>query len=146
MNEPIAKKIIEEVVLEKHRFSVMGEIHLPSRIDTSSHEYRVLVERNGANLLANLSAYIYGTVPEKVSYSFPKTWLDAFKLRWFPEWAIRRWPPIVEHVEMNKFGLYPEIPSRNSKGAMLVIPFVELNKYVDMWDRWDDKSKLRGVK
>lgn len=31
------------------------------------------------------------------------TWWDAFKCRWFPQWALRRWPPVFRIYEARAY-------------------------------------------
>jgi hypothetical protein len=42
-----------------------------------------------------IEAWMWGVKGESITY--PKDWWQAFKGRWFPAWAKRRWPIIVEH-------------------------------------------------
>lgn len=35
-------------------------------------------------------------------YQWPATWRDAFKERWFPSWAKRRWPVRYEKVAVDE--------------------------------------------
>jgi len=35
-------------------------------------------------------------------YKWPATWRDAFKERWFPEWAKRRWPVLYREVDLRE--------------------------------------------
>lgn len=37
-----------------------------------------------------------------VEYRWPATWRDAFKERWFPEWAKRRWPIRWERITLDE--------------------------------------------
>lgn len=34
-------------------------------------------------------------------HDFPKTWWDAFKLRWFPKWALKRWQPEYQTINIS---------------------------------------------
>jgi len=56
-----------------------------------------------------LVATILATEPETLSYGWPLNWRQAFKERWFPGWAKRRWPVVYDHIEVTRMGLYPEI-------------------------------------
>lgn len=37
---------------------------------------------------------------ERARVEHPKTWWDAFKLRWMPRWWLKRWPARMEVVEL----------------------------------------------
>jgi hypothetical protein len=70
---------------------------------------------------------IMATEPERVEVTWPATWWDAVKQRWFPRWALRRWPARMNYVCMERAGLYPEIPWRKShgrKGKLTAIPYL----------------------
>lgn len=55
-------------------------------------------------LIVELEAYIAGIGEERiiVQRHWPKTWWDAFKQRWFPQWAINRWPVQFEFIDINR--------------------------------------------
>jgi hypothetical protein len=37
-----------------------------------------------------------------LSYQWPLTWWDAFKERWFPEWAKGRWPVRYKRIRLDE--------------------------------------------
>lgn len=37
-----------------------------------------------------------------LDYQWPATWQDAFKERWFPGWARRRWPVRYRRIEVSE--------------------------------------------
>ena len=39
---------------------------------------------------------------ELCSYRWPATWWDAVKARWFPAWALQRWPATYEGVDLEQ--------------------------------------------
>jgi hypothetical protein len=41
--------------------------------------------------------------------SYPETWWDAFKERWFPRWAMARWPVTLTKIEIEKAFAFPNI-------------------------------------
>jgi hypothetical protein len=47
-------------------------------------------------------------LPEK-EHSYPRTWWDAFKERWFPKWAKRRWPVDYRRVKISGEIIYPDL-------------------------------------
>lgn len=51
-----------------------------------------------------LSSYVHGMHKETISVhrKWPKTWWDAFKARWFPTWATRRWPIEYERIDIEQ--------------------------------------------
>ena len=77
-------------------------------------------------------AKIAATEPEHVYREWPRTWWDAFKRRWFPRWALRRWPALIDSVNVTKVGLYPEIPWRDPSGSVIQLTAIP---YLDAADR-----------
>ena len=59
--------------------------------------YEDVVTRNMAVRLIRYIASTDGRVDTIEHISYPETWWDAFKERWYPKWMLRRWP--AEHVE-----------------------------------------------
>lgn len=46
---------------------------------------------------------------ERISVTYPKTWWDALKARWFPRWAKERWPVAYVTAILEAKALYPKI-------------------------------------
>jgi hypothetical protein len=59
--------------------------------------------------ILSLTAFVLGDKIETVSVSHPTTWWDAFKVRWFPKWALERWPADVSRYELTADVFYPDI-------------------------------------
>ena len=39
---------------------------------------------------------------------YPCDWWAAFKVRWFPQWALRRWPAEYKKIVIDVKAIYPE--------------------------------------
>lgn len=111
----------QTIVLERHRFVLAAELsrlglgHLSDAISIRT------IEDISGNLTIELCALIASNMDslEKEAARFPKTWWDAFKLRWFPKWALKRWPAEWEvvrfRVEATQFFLdVPHVPGRST--------------------------------
>jgi hypothetical protein len=48
-------------------------------------------------------AMLFGNGKEKRRCEWPATWWQHFKQRWFPRWALRRWPVKMEVREWEVF-------------------------------------------
>lgn len=46
---------------------------------------------------------------DKIEADYPTDWWEAVKARWFPRWALRRWPVRMTHIELVAQALYPDI-------------------------------------
>lgn len=52
---------------------------------------------------------------------FPRDWWQAFRQRWFPRWALVRWPVRLCRVELRADAVYPEIPIVEGRGPRIVV-------------------------
>lgn len=57
---------------------------------------------------AIVRGYLYGEPGPVKIISYPADWVQAFKQRWFPAWAQRRWPVRLITTTINMMTLYPE--------------------------------------
>lgn len=62
-------------------------------------------------------------------YKHPKTWLDAFKLRWYPKFLLKRYP--VEYVVLETWQCYPEYPIPREQFGQPIQYFVLQNESYD---------------
>lgn len=75
------------------------ELPMGARIDFEEHCTRRLV--------ANIRAYILSETTEPTEIRVPRDWWQALKQRWFPKWALRRWPVVETVHEISFKVLYP---------------------------------------
>lgn len=64
----------------------------------------ITVKEGMGRMVIGLSQRI-AALPEKefiIDKSWPKTWWDAFKERWFPTWAKLRWPIQYETLQVRE--------------------------------------------
>ena len=52
---------------------------------------------------------VYGETLESIECRYPRDWWAAFRERWFPAWALRRWPVIYHVTVLEARALYPKI-------------------------------------
>lgn len=67
-------------------------------------------ERIWDGMMRTLSVMVWGTTRKTVQY--PKTWIDAFKLRWYPKWAIERWPAAIMTIRLDE--VLPMLSTKDS--------------------------------
>lgn len=99
--------------VEVHRIAVEKiRVEMHARFDERFHgDFRVTADRlpwNPSEIQYQFETYLLG-LPEKrividEHHEWPSTWWDAFKHRWFPKWALRRWPVNFEelHIDINE--------------------------------------------
>ena len=63
-----------------------------------------IVERRMGDMLIMLEHDIVGLPKEKISIHkhWPRDWWQAFKEKWFPGWAVNRWPVICDSVNVEQ--------------------------------------------
>lgn len=59
-------------------------------------------------MVMRLSAHIYGRWEPEDVHEYPSDWWQAFKERWFPEWALKRWPVETTIVTAKRGIIYPQ--------------------------------------
>lgn len=52
---------------------------------------------------------------------YPADWWQAFRLRWFPQWALVRWPPRLKRVEVRADAVYPGVPVPHIGSPRIVV-------------------------
>jgi hypothetical protein len=67
--------------------------------------------------VCRLHAHIWGTVENEEHYEWPATWWDAVKLRFFPKWALKRWPVLMKEVTAKRGIIYPGISPDSGAGV-----------------------------
>lgn len=77
-------------------------------------------------LVTALSAMVWGKTRKIVRY--PETWLDAFKLRWFPKWAKDKWPPTIIKIRYDE--ILPMLSTKQSPSSVVMIRSIETHDYI----------------
>lgn len=54
-----------------------------------------------------IQGYLWGESGETKTISYPATWWDALKARWFPLWLLARYPAVYQHYQIDLKTLYP---------------------------------------
>ena len=54
--------------------------------------------------IASFSTYIHGLVKERIQVdkAWPRTWWDAFKARWFPDWLLVLYPAEYDSIHIDQ--------------------------------------------
>lgn len=66
--------------------------------------------------------YLYGEHASYKQVKFPADWWQAFKARWFPAWALRRWPVVHTTVRFEAKAIYPHFrPSLHREEYQLLL-------------------------
>ncbi len=94
----------------------------------------VVFAHNADAMIATLRASIWGeTVPE-VDVTYPVTWWDAAKDRWFPVWSRKWFPVLYRHIKVDKHTIFPSITVPNHEPVVTIA--VQDRSY--SWDGLDE--------
>lgn len=96
------------------------------RKEVSGHELKFanaqarLLEDIAGHLELELKAYVATMHTPEHAVCYPATWWDAFKERWYPAWAKRRWGVRMARVAVSFDVLYPELATNKDHGTIVV--------------------------
>lgn len=97
-----------ETVLNSY---VLGSSQSLSRRELPGYRHNIRVfEMLGESLVVNLMTHVWGEPDQEVVVEeVPLTWWDHLKQRWFPAWALNRWPVQHRQVTTTVRVLYPNL-------------------------------------
>ena len=116
MTEEMAKVIFLDKITKYAQIEISAERLLD---DTRAD---ILMEQAARILVARILVNTPGK-KEDLIFEWPETWIDAFKMRWFPKWLLSRYPVVmVKHV-VTRGCTYPTI--RLGKVTHYPVAFME---------------------
>lgn len=83
-------------------------------------------------LVMQLKAEFASMEPQYQEFSWPTTWWDALKLRWFPRWALRRWPSDMSRITLTERTAFPDIAVPPNQHTIL-LRTVKPSSYTTFW-------------
>ena len=95
---------VETVTLKKIRVAMSKLIAEDLLLDAQLDIENAVVD--GFRL--TLAGYLLGEDIQRKEVRYPKDWLQAFKERWFSDWAKRRWPVQYRTTVLDAKLLYTE--------------------------------------
>jgi hypothetical protein len=97
--------VVEQRVLDVIRYGCA--VRMSEECGFNLHKFDVAyeVDHLTRNIVFAFNAFIAGEKLRTITY--PTTWWDAVKERWFPEWALKKWP--VNRTCFQIDALYPEM-------------------------------------
>lgn len=88
----------------------------------------------GGMILMQLRGYLWGEDLEPREIRHPRDWWQAFKERWAPQWALRRWPVIYTVHKITAHMLYPNLK--------IQLPKETYSLKMAVWDRDEPFSAI----
>lgn len=96
----------KQVVLDKIRIGMALEF---SEEMISDPVFKI-EEKIPGMFRAQLRGFLWGkTLPEREAVKYPADWWQAFKARWFPTWALLRWPVLYRRFVVSGSVVYPDL-------------------------------------
>ena len=110
-NNPYYDISITEIPLELFKLKKRVSFRPLDPLGNFAMEPRITSEiQEAAHLCAiGISQSVFGIQVQKREIRYPKDWFQAFKERWFPEWAKDRWPVEYEVISIDVKEFYPSI-------------------------------------
>jgi len=95
---------MDTFTLEKLQIGFMQNIS-PYLLDADVN----ISERIGHNIECQIRGFIWADEAKRYVFKYPADWKEAFKERWFPKWAKRKWPVVYKNHEITARNIYPEL-------------------------------------
>lgn len=101
---------IERITLERIQFHVqaMASLDMLDQIQFTP-KFDSWIEHTAQSMVLSMRTEVLGQRLMRVDESYPSTWWDAVKLRFYPKWALKRWPSRMTHITVDAHALYPTI-------------------------------------
>jgi hypothetical protein len=98
--------VTHRLELQSQRWAARLHVSPRALMNRTHMETSVGMEVEG--LVVHLWHDVYGQRAEQ-TVTYPATWWDAFKTRFFPAWALKRWPAQHASVTVQAHALFPEL-------------------------------------
>lgn len=100
----------QEIRRPQFQRHVVEALQVSARQDASiramaaNAQIEVTADVMARGLVAHLRTFIHGMGGETISVHerWPADWLQAFKERWFPVWALKRWPVAYRRIDIEE--------------------------------------------
>lgn len=82
-----------------------------------------------------VNGFLLGEYPDPVYISYPSTWWEHLKARWFPAWAIRKWP-VIERTHRIEFTvMYPDFKPKIARDRSRKVVSFKTNDFTNFGTR-----------
>lgn len=98
----------KEITLQKLHVTAEKVMSATLLISRSSYT-KTESEFHGA-LVYRLMSFVWADAPKQIKVSYPSTWWQHFKQRWFPKWVLKKWPVKLTIKIMEAQHYYPNLP------------------------------------
>lgn len=96
---------MKEIVLQKIKVAAFQHLS-PHLLDA---DIATMPDVIGRHLALSLNAYVFGEKGDDIVIDYPRDWWEAFKNRWFPRWALQRWPVLYTRHRITPQTIYKNL-------------------------------------
>lgn len=101
---------LEELVLKRFDFAVRNYASLPAIANLEIKSLETILDNTIGLMRIEMHARIYGKEGQRIEVKWPATWWQHVKERFFPKWALRRWPVTYSARVIEAAALAPALP------------------------------------
>lgn len=90
--------------IDLERIFLSAQKGIPRRVWMDRATLHAAVCPTTQELIISIDTYIHGLADKRIDIdvAFPQDWWEAVKERWFPHWALKRWPVKYRRVSCHE--------------------------------------------
>jgi hypothetical protein len=111
---------LRKVVVEIERFCLNRRVVIPNYLAAKTNISAFLSPVADQTEL-HFSAYIAAQKVKKREVRYPKTWWDAFKRAYFPNWLLKHMPVTMTLVTLDAKLIYPDLYLEEHNRHMIIL-------------------------
>jgi hypothetical protein len=113
---------INEIKLEKIKFGIHKALSNKFLDDLPDQDIDYFVEQLGEEIVINCRSFVLGEHVDTIHVKYPQDWWQAFKDRWFPQWALNRLPIVYYQKSYDVKAIYKDFkPKKRGEDFSLII-------------------------
>jgi hypothetical protein len=97
----------ETATLEKLQFGIQKEVSRQILDPTNQTRIKAYISDISNNIVVQVRTFVWAEKLDPVVITHEKTWWDAFKKRWFPQWLLKRYPVEYKTHTIQFYATYP---------------------------------------
>lgn len=103
--DKVKKCLPDEIRLSSETLAVQERINEDVVLKT---DYNVIKDIIRDDIIARITIKLLGRKVGDLTIKHPKTWWDSFKLRWYPYWLLKAFPPDYTTLHFDAKEFIPE--------------------------------------
>lgn len=97
--------------IDLQRLQIASQMSCAEEVAFNNPQFEAFRDYMAERLVVQLRAYIWADPPQEISCRYPRDWWQAVKERWFPKWALERWPVEYQTTTLQAQTIYPRLQS-----------------------------------